>query len=149
MQRQPKATTPNAIAMIWIGFIAAPVCYIVVGWFIARDMTPVPYPQPLASVFVLAAIGAVALGYYLPPRLLKGTFDPRTAQPAASAEYQRQYQTAMIIRWACFEVPAVMGLVLLVLSGQLPAVIVGGAVALALIYGSRPQRGSTAAGSHR
>lgn len=139
MPQQPKATTPNALAMIWIGFIAAPVCYIVVGWFIARDMTPVPYPQPLASVFVLAVIGAVALGYYLPPRLLNRTLDPRSTQPAAPAHSQRQYQTAMIIRWACFEVPAVMGLVLLVLSGQLPAVTVGGAVALALIYGSRPR----------
>jgi hypothetical protein len=119
----PQGTgDPRTLRLMWAGFLIAPVAYLVVGWVAAPSLTANSFPQPLTPILVLFGLGSVVLGNVLPGRLA-------AARP----------QTLLIVRWGCFEIPAVLGLVLLFFSGQLLAVVIGAGVSLALIAKSRPE----------
>lgn len=120
---------------IWFGFLAAPVVYVLIAWLAVRDLAPTAYPRSMDILFVAVAVGAVALGRVLPARMLAAG----GASGATTAGGRRdRRRTALIVRWACDEVPAVLGLALAFLGARLLPAVAGAAIALILIRASRP-----------
>lgn len=120
---------------IWFGFMVAPVFYLLFGWFAARDIADGAFPMPVTGIFVLLGLACATAGHVLPIRFLSRR--DTGATPATSPPHAR-VQTWLIVRWACYEAAAVVGLVLLILSGRWWPALVGAALAMALLYGSRP-----------
>lgn len=135
-----------ALLVIWGAFLAATVIYVVVGWLMCRDLTAQPLPLAVVAGLSAMAVGTIALGYILPPRqLAKLSGDDLTEASVLPA-----YQTAMIIRWACFEAVAIYGLVLTIIGCQVLPVVVGAVISAALLASARPDlAGFLAQGRYR
>ena len=139
MQFDQSPASLRTIRSMWFAFLAAPVVYVVVAAVAAQNIEPRPFPQPLTAILVMAALSSVVAGNAVSGRMLAAMQKPGVAlDPQLTEDQLAAYQTAMIVRWACFEAASVMGLVLVFLSGQLLAVVIGSGVSLALIASSRP-----------
>lgn len=138
MQDHGVPASPKAITIIWLAFLAAVGAYVCIGWLVLRGLPAGEYPMPLTVILCLAAAGCVGMGYVLPGRLQAKDRVPN-APAGTTADRVARYQILMIIRWACFEALAILGLVLMLLSGQGLPLVAGAAAAFVLIYGARPE----------
>ena len=135
MPASPVAPSPRILKVIWIAFMAAIVFYLVVAWKLTSVTEALTMPMGLAAAMALAAVGTVVAGFVLPPIVAR-------QQAAAATEPLPPlaiYQTAMIVRWACFEAVAIYGFVLTIASRQYLPIAVGAVLALALLASSPPR----------
>jgi hypothetical protein len=135
MQESSGTTSAATLRLIWIAFLAAPVVYVVLSSFVVRGGEALPLPMPLTAVLALAAAATAVAGHVVPDLVAR----QRRGDATRSVSPLDLYQTAMIVRWACFEAIAIYGFVLAIASRQLVTVVVGAMVSVALIAGSRPQ----------
>jgi hypothetical protein len=135
MQSPSGGATPTTLRNIWFAFMLAPVVYVVLSWFVTREQAGRALPMPLTAVLALAAVATVVVGYVLPDLVARR----RRGDGAGAGTPLDIYQTAMIVRWACFEAVAIYGFVLAIVSLQMLPALVGSVIALALIASSRPR----------
>jgi hypothetical protein len=134
MKTQPDSAEPRTLQLTWFGFLAAPVAYLVFGWVALGDMTPIDIPQLVTPLLILVGLASVVAGNVAPARFLSA----RQRPDASREERFAQYRTAMIIRWACFETPAIISLLLVMLGGQAMVLVIGCGVSLALLAQAKP-----------
>ncbi len=134
MKTQPDSAEPRTLQLTWFGFLAAPVAYLVFGWVALGDLTPIGFPPLLTPLLILVGLASVVAGNVAPARFLSAR-----QRPGASREERfAQYRTAMIIRWACFETPAILSLLLVMMGGQAMVLVIGCGVSLALLAQAKP-----------
>jgi hypothetical protein len=97
-------------------------------------MTPIDIPQLVTPLLILVGLASVVAGNVAPARFLSA----RQRPDASREERFAQYRTAMIIRWACFETPAIISLLLVMLGGQAMVLVIGCGVSLALLAQAKP-----------
>jgi len=133
-QSSEQPASKRTLNIIWIAFMAATVFYIGLGIYMARGMSPKDASPIIAVAFGMAAMALVIAGFRLPARKLAVC----AVEGESVEDILPLYQTAMIIRWAAFESVAVLGLVLLVVTGSLSPLLVGSGFALVLIATAKP-----------
>jgi hypothetical protein len=137
MVRPDNQTSTAAIRAIHVAFVVAALVYIVIAYVIASDADPRPLPMPLTAILVAVAAASIAAGYILPRRFWARVEAGEVAgvRPGALAAYQ----TASIMAWTCYEVPAILGLVLAIITAQWVPALAGSVVALVFLVTTRPQ----------
>ncbi len=147
----------RTLLVIWLAFLAAPVIYLVVAYYVlagSRAGATMHLPAFLPYVVLVGGLGLAGMVYTISrkqmARAAKGDVAPSgaggsvVAPPELDADERTLYfrlalyQTAMIIRWAGFEALAVYGLVLVVVMHTYPPIVYGAALALLLILLNRP-----------
>jgi hypothetical protein len=134
MKTQPDSAEPRTLQLTWFGFLAAPVIYLIVGLVAMGDLTPIGIPPLLTPLLILVGLSSVVAGNVAPARFLSA----RQRPDASREERFAPYRTAMIIRWACFETPAILSLLLVMLGGQAMVLVIGCGVSLALLAQAKP-----------
>jgi len=134
MEKNQKPASRTTLKIIYAAMLGAPVFYAFVGKIISTAAEKTPLPMPITAVLALMAVGSVTMAYILPRA--KWTAAAQRGRPEQEA--LEDYQSAMVIHWACFESVSVFGFVLGVISGQWLAVVVGAAVSLAFLATARP-----------
>ena len=137
MVRPDNQASTAAIRSIHVAFVAAALIYILIAYVVASDADPQPLPMPLTAILAAAAAASIAAGYILPRRFWARVEagEVTGVRPGALAAYQ----TGSIMAWACFEAPAILGLVLAIISGQWIPALVGSVVSLVFLVTTRPQ----------
>lgn len=135
MSTPPSRTSSKTLRIIWTAFLVAPVVYGVLGWILTSQHEAGPLPMPMTAVFAAVAVASAVAGYILPAFVARR----RLAEEGGNVSDLDAYQTAMIVRWTCFEAISLYGFVLSFMCYQFPPTLMGVVVSLALIGTSRPQ----------
>ena len=154
------APVARTMIIIWAAFLAAPFVYLVVGWILSRNPRPEDAAQApvgvLTAAFLLVGTALVAASFALQRRALgdaalKAVMGPGSSAllpPGAGdlepveqrlARLLPHYQTTLIKVLAMREALAILGLVLVVLTGNFLLMVPWAVAAVGLITTQPPR----------
>jgi len=149
----------RTLTFLWLAFLTAPVIYAFIGWMLhgrQADAEPTTLPPVVPAVLALVGLSAAGALFFFSRlslvRTVRGEaplIGPVSVVPTPpdglhdhEAELLRRlpaYQTAMVLRWAGFEVLAIAGLVLVIMGAGLQPLLIGAALSVGLTFLARPR----------
>jgi hypothetical protein len=144
--RSEAAPAGSALVLLWGAFVAAVTVYALVA-LLVRPFPPGPWivlpdaASPLELTLSLVALACFAAGFVLPGRVAASLRERRSdAGPTAAPEKAQLVFFAVTLQLALFEVPALIGLVLVVLAGPAGRITPFLALSLAGLLSAFPSR---------
>jgi hypothetical protein len=129
------AQTARMYKALWLFFLASPVLYIVIAWFLLQGRSEAHVePSYLGTIRILFLVVAVASYFasFRIQRLLISRWLAGSDPPEAGLF------TALLVGWSMLEAIAILGLVLVILGSVLRDVVVFALVALLGLLRMRP-----------